>query len=107
MTTTQMLSSHDLKYLLSEFERRLRMNRDSPLTLAAQESPLTSDYEVEPIWLQNPSGKMHRKTKRLHEEHAHRIGNLTLTSKAWNRHLSNRSCNAKKRRSKNQPCYAM
>lgn len=88
---------HDIKYLLSEYEIYLRDESREPLTLP-QKEVLSSEYQVEHIWAQNPSDEPEYDddTRLLHEQNVHRLGNLTITSKSWNSSMGNKPFEEKK-----------
>ena len=88
---------HDIKYLLSEYEIYLRDKSREPLTLP-QKEVLSSEYQVEHIWAQNPSDEPEYDddTKSLHEQNVHRLGNLTITAKSWNSSMGNKPFEEKK-----------
>ena len=85
------MSSHDKKYLLTEYEIRLGEIAKEKLTLPQEEILSSSNkWQVEHIWPQNPSDwDEYDEAKKLsHEHNVHRLGNLTIT--AWNPSLGNK-----------------
>lgn len=87
----RLLSSRNIKYLLSEYEIHLRSESKQPLTFA-QEEILSAEYEVEHIWAQRPSDKEKYDESELltHEQNVHRLGNLTIAPKWWNIIMGNK-----------------
>ena len=91
------LTSHDMKYLLSEYEIQLRrISGDLPLSLLQQEQILSpGTWQVEHIWPQNDSKlNLPEDLKQLHGQSVHKLGNLTITS--WNASLSNKTFKEKR-----------
>ncbi len=91
------LSSHDLKYLLSEFEiHRKKISGDLPLPLLQQGQIISpGEWQVEHIWPQSRSRlNLSEDMKQLHEQSVHKLGNLTIT--AWNASLSNKTFEEKR-----------
>lgn len=95
-----------IKYLLSEYEIRLRKKIDVPLAVATQEKILMSDYEVEHIWAQHPSHEMGAEESEEHRQNVHRLGNLTIASQSWNKSMGNRTFQEKKSRPGDAPSYS-
>lgn len=90
------LSSRDIKYLMSEYEIRLRENSREPLRLS-QEEVLSSEYGVEHIWARNPRRlNLQGEMLEVHEQNVHRLGNLTLASQSWNASMGNKPFEEKK-----------
>ena len=91
----QRLTSHDKKYLLTEYEIFLRKTANEKLTLA-QEEILSSgnQWQVEHIWPQNPDEEMSEENALTHQRNVHRLGNLTVTG--WNQSLSNKPFETKR-----------
>lgn len=85
------LSSRTIRYLLSEYEVHLRKGSDLPLAVATQEKVLSSEYEVEHIWAQQPSEEMGAEEQSEHEQNVHRLGNLTIASQSWNKSMGNKT----------------
>ena len=78
------MSSHDKKYLLTEYEIHLGKIAKENLPLAQAEILSSGNkWQVEHIWPQNPSDwDEYSEAKKLsHEQNVHRLGNLTVT--AW------------------------
>ena len=88
------LGTRTIKYLLAEYEIKLRNDAGEPLSLDLAEI-LSSEYETEHILPQHPAG-LGREEAVAHEEIVHRLGNLTLASKNWNRKMGNRSFDQKR-----------
>ena len=84
-----------IKYLLAEYEVKRRAEEGEPLPpdLAQILSP---EYETEHILPQNPAGGLDQDEAAAHEEIVHRLGNLTLASKEWNRTMGNRAFHEKR-----------
>ena len=99
-------SPRTIKYLLSEYEIHLRRNADVPLTVSTQEIILSSEYEVEHIWAQRPSCEMDTEEKSEHQQHVHRLGNLTIARQSWNKSMGNRTFQAKQRQPDGAPSYS-
>ena len=100
------LNSRTIKFLLSEYEIHLRTKSDMPLALSTQEELLTSDYEVEHIWAQNPSWEMSEDEELEHRENVHRLGNLTIASQSWNKSMGNKTFEEKRWQPGNAPSYS-
>ena len=100
------LSSRTIRYLLSEYEIRLRKKVDVPLAVATQEKSLSSDYEVEHIWAQHPSYKMGAEEAAEHRQNVHRLGNLTIASQSWNKSMGNRTFQEKRWQPGDAPSYS-
>ena len=98
------MSSHDKKYLLTEYEIHLRKVANEDLSLA-QEQILSSGnkWQVEHIWPQNPSDEMLEDLTLLHQQHVHKLGNLTITG--WNASLSNKPFEQKRDGDPYLPAY--
>ena len=81
--------------MLYEYESFLRKEQGEPLEFALNEI-LSRDewrrpnYEIEHIWPQNPS-RLGLSSDELtkHEQNVHKLGNLTLVAKGWNRRMGN------------------
>ena len=100
------LSSRTIRYLLSEYEIRLRKKVDVPLAVATQEKILSSDYEVEHIWAQHPSYEMGAEEAAEHRQNVHRLGNLTIASQSWNKSMGNRTFQEKRWQPGDAPSYS-
>ena len=100
------LSSRTIRYLLSEYEIRLRKKGDVPLAVATQEKILSSDYEVEHIWAQHPSYEMGAEEAAEHRQNVHRLGNLTIASQSWNKSMGNRTFQEKRWQPGDAPSYS-
>ena len=100
------LGSRTIKYLLSEYEIHLRTKVDVPLAVSTQEKILSSDYEVEHIWAQNPSYKMDAEEAAGHRQNVHRLGNLTIASQSWNKSMGNKVFQEKQRQPEDIPSYS-
>ena len=88
------LGTRTIKYLLAEYEMKRRTDAGEPLSLDLAEI-LSPDYETEHILPQHPAG-LGQEEVAAHEEIVHRLGNLTLASKNWNRRMGNRPFDEKK-----------
>ena len=100
------LTSRTIRYLLSEYEIRLRKKVDVPLAVATQEKILSSEYEVEHIWAQHPSYEMEAEEAGEHKQNVHRLGNLTIASQSWNKSMGNRTFQDKQRQPDDAPSYS-
>ena len=89
------LGTGTIKYLLAQYENKLRAKSDEPLSVPLKEI-LSSEYETEHILPQHPAGGLGEEEMAAHQEIVHRLGNLTIASKAWNRSMSNRPFEEKK-----------
>ena len=89
------LGTGTIKYLLAQYENKLRAKSDEPLSVPLKEI-LSSEYETEHILPQHPVGGLGEEEMAAHQEIVHRLGNLTIASKAWNRSMSNRPFEEKK-----------
>ena len=99
------LGSRNIKYLLTQYEVHLREKGDVALALTNQEAILTSDYEVEHIWPQNPAGTSMEENAD-HQRNVHRLGNLTIALKPWNISMGNRPFQEKKIQPESKASYA-
>ncbi len=88
------LGTWTIKYLLAQYEMKLRTDAGEPLPLDLAEI-LSSEYETEHILPQRPVG-LGQEEVAAHEEIVHLLGNLTLASKNWNRRMGNRSFDEKR-----------
>ena len=100
------LGSRSIKYLLSEYEIHLRPKVDVPLAVSTQEKILSSDYEVEHIWAQNPSYEMGSEEESEHRQNVHRLGNLTIASQSWNKSMGNKTFQEKRWQPGDIPSYS-
>ena len=100
------LGSRSIKYLLTQYEIHLRKKGDVPLALSTQEDILTSDYEVEHVWAQNPAQGLSEIEETQHKESVHKLGNLTIASKAWNISMGNKPFEDKKIQPDDRPSYS-
>ena len=100
------LSSRTIRYLLSEYEIHLRTKVDVPLAVATQEKILSSEYEVEHVWAQHPSYEMGAKEQMEHQQHVHRLGNLTIASQSWNKSMGNKTFQEKRWQPGEMPSYS-
>ena len=99
-------SSRAIKFLLSEYEIHLRRKADVPLAVSTQESILSSEYEVEHIWAQHPSGEMGILEESVHQQNVHRLGNLTIAHQWWNKSMGNRTFQDKRFQPDGAPSYS-
>ena len=83
-------AAREIKFLLSEYEIHLREKGDVPLAFTTQEELLSSEYEVEHIWAQHPSEELSEEDNITHSRIVHRLGNLTIASRSWNRSMGNK-----------------
>ena len=83
------LGTRTIKYLLAQYENKLGTELDEPLPVPLKEI-LSSEYETEHILPQHPAGGLGEDEMAAHQEIVHRLGNLTIASKAWNRKMGNR-----------------
>jgi len=75
----------DIKYLLFEYEKFLRMKAKEPLVDINFDDILSEKFEVEHIWARDPTKlKLSKKLLEIHEQYRDKLGNLTLASKSWN-----------------------
>ena len=88
------LGTGTIKYLLAEYEMKRRTCAGERLSLDLAQI-LSSEYETEHILPQHPAG-LGQEEVAAHEEIVHRLGNLTLASKNWNRRMGNRPFDEKK-----------
>ncbi len=100
------LSSRTIRYLLSEYEIHLRTKVDVPLAVATQEKILSSEYEVEHVWAQHPSYEMGAEEELEHQQHVHRLGNLTIASQSWNKSMGNKTFQEKRWQPGVMPSYS-
>ena len=83
------LRTDTIKYLLAQYETKLRTEAGEPITLPLAEI-LSSEFETEHILPQHPAGGLDEQEMAAHEEIVHRLGNLTIASKKWNQSMGNR-----------------
>ena len=84
-----------IKYLLAEYEMKRRANERDRLALDLAQI-LSPEYETEHILPQHPEGGLDQEEAAAHEEIVHRLGNLTIASKEWNRKMGNRPFDEKR-----------
>jgi len=89
------LRTRTIKYLLAEYEMERRVQEGEPLPPDLAQI-LSSEYETEHILPQNPAGGLDEDAVAVHEKIVHRLGNLTLASKEWNRKMGNRTFDEKR-----------
>lgn len=89
------VASKDLRYLFYFYNRRRARQKKERGSITLDEA-LGSDYTIEHIWPQDPdelpfddSGE-HLSVGERYEAYKHRLGNLTLASKAWNSKWGNK-----------------
>ena len=100
------LGTRTIKYLLAQYERTLGTKVGEPMRVPLAEI-LSSEYETEHILPQHPAGDLDEEEMAAHQEIVHRLGNLTIASKEWNRSMGNRPFE-EKRDGQGQPddkCY--
>ena len=86
-----LLSSRNIKYLLTEYEIHLRREAEEDLSLNQEEILAHAGFnrwQVEHIWPQHPAVELSEEMQPIHQLHVHRLGNLTVT--AWNASLGNK-----------------
>ena len=91
------LGSRTIRYLLAQYENKLRKDARAPLPVNLAEI-LSSEYQTEHILPQNPAGDLDDEELTTHQEVVHRLGNLTVASKSWNLSLGNRAFEEKRDR---------
>ena len=84
-----------IKYLLAEYEMKRRATEGDPLALDLAQI-LSPEYETEHILPQHPEGGLDEEQAAAHDETVHRLGNLTIASKEWNRKMGNRPFDEKR-----------
>ena len=89
------LGTRTIKYLLAEYEMKLRTDAGEPLSLDLA-AILSPEYETEHILPQHPAGGLAPQEAAAHNEIVHRLGNLTLASRGWNRRMGNLPFNEKR-----------
>jgi len=89
------LGTRTIKYLLAEYEMARRIDEGEPLPPDLTQI-LSREYETEHILPQNPAGGLGQDEAAAHDEIVHRLGNLTLASKEWNRTMGNRAFHEKR-----------
>ena len=102
----RLLSARNIKYLLTEYEIRLRKDAKENLTLAQAEILSKGNkWQVEHIWPQRPvnADEMTEDMALQHQQHVHKLGNLTIT--AWNASLSNKPFEKKREGDPDIPAY--
>ena len=90
------LGTRTIRYLLAQYETKLRTDANERLVVDVKEL-LSPEYETEHILPQRPAGGLDEEEMAAHQENVHRLGNLTVTSKAWNQGMSNRPFEEKKK----------
>ena len=83
------LGTGTIKYLLAQYENKLRKDVREPLAVNVAEI-LSSEYQTEHILPQNPAGDLGDEELSAHQDIVHRLGNLTVASKDWNLSMGNR-----------------
>ena len=91
------LGTRTIKYLLAQYENKLRKDAGEPLPVSLAEI-LSSEYQTEHILPQNPAGGLGDEELAAHQEIVHRLGNLTIASKDWNLSMGNRAFEEKRDR---------
>ena len=102
----RLLSARNIKYLLTEYEIRLRKVAKENLTLAQSEILSNGNkWQVEHVWPQRPANadEMSEDLTLQHQQHVHKLGNLTIT--AWNASLSNKPFEKKREGDPDIPAY--
>ena len=89
------LGTRTIKYLLAQYENK-RRKKEGPGLEVNLEDILSAQYETEHILPQHPVGGLDETEKVAHKEIVHRLGNLTIASKEWNRSMGNRSFEEKR-----------
>lgn len=89
------LGTRTIKYLLAQYEEKLRRDAGERMTLPFAEI-LSSEYETEHIRPQHPAGGLHENEMTAHQEMVHRLGNLTIASKECNQIIGNRAFEEKR-----------
>ena len=89
------LGTRTIKYLLAQYEHKLRTDAGESLTLTLPEI-LSSEYQTEHILPQHPAGGLDEEEMAAHQEIVHRLGNLTIASASWNQSMGNRPFEEKK-----------
>ena len=84
-----------IKYLLAEYEMKRRAEEEDRLALDLVQI-LSPEYETEHILPQHPAGGLDPDEAAAHEKTVHRLGNLTIASKEWNRKMGNRPFHEKR-----------
>jgi len=90
------LGTKTIKYLLAQYEHKLRTKAGERITLPLAEI-LSSEFETEHILPQRPAGGLDEEAMAAHEEIVHRLGNLTIAAKKWNQSMGNRPFQHKKK----------
>ena len=98
------LDPKTIKYLLSEYE--IHLGTDLQLTVVSQEKILSSEFEVEHIWAQNPPNEMSAEEESEHQQNVHRLGNLTIASQSWNKSMGNKKFEDKRYQPGDKPSYS-
>ena len=100
------LGTHTIKYLLAQYENKLRENAGEKMRVSLAEI-LSSEFETEHILPQHPAGDQDEAEKAAHEAIVHRLGNLTIASKEWNQSMGNRPFEEKRdgKRKPEDKCY--
>ena len=89
------LGTRTIKYLLAEYEMKRRAEEGEALSLNLAQI-LSPEYETEHILPQHPDGGLDQDEAAAHEKIVHRLGNLTIASKEWNRKMGNRAFDEKR-----------
>ncbi len=89
------LGTRTIKYLLAQYEMKRRTEEGEALLLNLAQI-LSPEYETEHILPQHPKGGLNQEEAAVHEEIVHRLGNLTIASKEWNRTMGNRPFHEKR-----------
>ena len=83
------LRTRTIKYLFAQYENERRAKAGEPLQVNLAEI-LSSEFETEHILPQHPAGGLDQEEMAAHQEIVHRLGNLTIASREWNREMGNR-----------------
>ena len=97
------LGTRTIRYLLAQYEERLRRDAGERMTLPFAEI-LSSEYETEHILPQHPAGDLGEEEIAAHQDIVHRLGNLTIASKQCNQIIGNRPFE-EKRDGRGEPGY--
>jgi hypothetical protein len=90
----QRIAKRDQKYLLFEYEKFLREEAREPLDFDL-ETILGDKFDIEHIWADHPD-VIPQGLEQIHEQHKHKLGNLTVASASWNRAWGNKPFDQKR-----------
>lgn len=91
----QRVAKNDLRYFFYWYEKYLRETEKEDVEFTLKEILSYDDnnrpkYEIEHIWPETPLSNIKEEDSKVYREYVHRLGNLTLATKKWNRSLGHK-----------------